>query len=89
MTYTFSTKVVTTKVKHQCRCCGEVIQPGEQAQAWRGVTDAGVSTCYLHRECAALSRSWTEDYWDCTFPGDVKRPVADGIEHNNSITHAH
>lgn len=59
-------KEVTTRKRHRCEWCGELIESGERAQ-YRVYIFEGFTTGYMHLEC----REAMDDYPD-------KRDLADG-----------
>lgn len=66
----------TTKTRkmHNCRVCGEIIEPGERCHIYRGIVRGeGPYTIYFHPECWDGSRDWTVDEWECISPGEVSR----------------
>jgi hypothetical protein len=61
---------------YRCFICDTRILKGEKHVARRGVGDDGPTTKRFHLECEKLSSSWSQDDWECHWPGDVDRPLS-------------
>lgn len=71
---TTSNSVVKTRKRHECRGCGENIPAGETVVCRTGVDGDGWWTIYMHPECEIITREWDSLDWECSAPGEFKRP---------------
>lgn len=67
-------RAVKARKPHECRVCGETINPGETCQRRAGFDSEGPGTIHMHLECLALTHDWSYDDWEVMLPGDEKRP---------------
>ena len=69
-----SNKTGRARKAHQCRVCGEMINPGEECQIYKGVEDGvGFYSIHFHLGCWKYSRGWDDLDWESCAPGDVSR----------------
>ena len=64
---------ITSRTRHECRVCGDIIKAGETCQSYTGVGDYGFYTIYSHTDCWEHSRNWHDDDWDSHTPGTISR----------------
>lgn len=72
---------------HQCRVCGDMIQPGETCRIYRGIEDGeGFYTLHFHPVCWDYSRSWDEQDWENCGPGAIsRREIEEEMEYDRKV----
>lgn len=74
MSQYISDKVGKARKSHECRVCGDIIQPGEACHIYKGVEDGeGFYTLHFHPICWDYSRNWEDQDWESCGPGSISR----------------
>lgn len=58
-----------------CELCQTTIQSGEVHLARRGISEGEAITARMHKTCAARTRHWTEDQWECHDPVEFREAM--------------
>ena len=61
MTTYISDRVLTTRKRHLCNVCDQMVEKGESCHSYTGADD-GIFTVHYHHMCWSYTRGW--DYWD-------------------------
>jgi len=70
MSFHSETKVKAVRKRHQCDGCSRLIEIGEPAIRWAGLTDGDFGTAIYHPECREAEVAYNRDVLDWLYSDD-------------------